>query len=280
MKNKVYAMDTYFGSKMGRYPTEAGIEMIAELGYDGLHYTFNNPIVGPQEVGELPALCRKHGIELTAVWGNINTHFEPEHTVRGLNRSLLENHPEGVALELSLWALAGEPAPSDEKGDEAAMEALAPFLEMAEERGVPAVVLYPHFSFWMERMEDAVRLCKKINHPLLKVAFCGFHWYYLGERDIGKTLDEAGDLLAHVNLNGTREKIDWVAGNTLEPLDSGEMDNFAVLAALHDRGFKGPIGFQGYGIGGDVYANLHRSMEAYRDMTKRVAEHPGWRVRR
>ena len=70
--------------------------------------------------------------------------------------------------------------------------------------------------------------------------------------------------------NGVGEKA------TIEPLDAGEMDNFAVLAHLQRIHFGGLIGFQGYSIGGDPYPNLKRSLAAFRDMERRLEAHPSW----
>jgi len=47
-------------------------------------------------------------------------------------------------------------------------------------------------------------------------------------------------------------------------LDRGSFDVRQLLKALNELGYTGPIGLQGYGIGGDVYENLKRSMEAWR----------------
>ena len=62
----------------------------------------------------------------------------------------------------------------------------------------------------------------------------------------------------------------------IEPIDSGEMDNFALLGLLDKVGYKGRIGFQGYSIGGDVYHNLRRSILVFREMEERLERHPNW----
>ena len=67
-----------------------------------------------------------------------------------------------------------------------------------------------------------------------------------------------------------------IAGCTIEPLDSGEMDNFSLFGLLHRCGYTGRIGFQGYNIGGDVYTYLQRSINAFRSMEKRLSLHPSW----
>ncbi len=43
------------------------------------------------------------------------------------------------------------------------------------------------------------------------------------------------------------------------------------LKALKNSGYTGPIGLQGYGIGGDAYDNLKRSMSAWRKLSEKLA---------
>lgn len=63
---------------------------------------------------------------------------------------------------------------------------------------------------------------------------------------------------------------------TIELIDRGELDVFYVLCQLKAVGYNGPIGLQGYGIGGDVYTNLRTSMTAFRDLNQRVALRSHW----
>ena len=88
-------------------------------------------------------------------------------------------------------------------------------------------------------------------------------------------IEEAMPHLYCVNMCGTRRG-GSIAGCTIEPLDSGEMDNFALLGLLNRNGYTGRIGFQGYSIGGDVYAYLRRSLAVFRDMEDRLERHPNW----
>jgi len=51
-------------------------------------------------------------------------------------------------------------------------------------------------------------------------------------------------------------------------LDRGTFDVRKFLKTLADSGFTGPIGFQGYGIGGDAHDNLERTMNAWRELNE------------
>jgi hypothetical protein len=50
-------------------------------------------------------------------------------------------------------------------------------------------------------------------------------------------------------------------------LDRGTYDLRELLTILREIEYAGPIGLQGYGIGGDVHENLKRSMDAWRALS-------------
>ena len=96
-------------------------------------------------------------------------------------------------------------------------------------------------------------------------------------------MDEVGQSTPYLhlaNLCGSRRLGTGGAGTglpaTIEPLDEGELDNFAVLGAPRAVGYAGPIGVQGYSVGGDAYAKLRRSLAALHDMQRRLDAHPDW----
>lgn len=62
----------------------------------------------------------------------------------------------------------------------------------------------------------------------------------------------------------------------MEPLDRGEMDNFALIAALDRIGYAGSIGVLGWDYGGDIYLKLQRCLSALQDIDRRLDTHPGW----
>jgi len=56
----------------------------------------------------------------------------------------------------------------------------------------------------------------------------------------------------------------------IQALDREAFDSYDFLRTLKDLGYNGPIGLQGYDIGGDVYENLKRSMGAWRKLSYRL----------
>ncbi len=136
---------------------------------------------------------------------------------------------------------------------------------MAQQSGV-RIALYPHNRCWLEKIEDAVRVAEKTNRQNVGVTFNLYHWL---QADKGKNLDslvaKAMPYLFAVTINGSSLE------GSIETLDKGAFDVYRFLRALKSAGYTGPIGLQGYGIGGDVRENLRRSMQAWREFSQRLA---------
>lgn len=276
MPVRIYAMDTYFYTPQGAYEFDVRSEMLAELGYDATYLTLWSQAAW----SDLPNLARvrqKHGLDVAAVYVEIDP-WKPaadpiHHRVTTLVRTL-----EGCrAIELAINCRAsGGIEPSDSAGDARVLDYLHPLLEIARSRDIH-LYLYPHIGLWIQRIEDAVRICRAMNHPNLGAVFCGFHWFAVDGQNVFDRLDHARPFLRQVNLCGSRRSPAGVAGKaTIETLDEGEIDNFAILGRLREIGYDGYIGLQGYSVGGDVYAKLRRSLQAFRDMENRLDRHPRW----
>lgn len=273
MKHFVFAMDTCLtNSIVGVYPYEIRCEMLAELGYDGIYVSLSQTEL--QNASKMAVTKEQYGIKVTAAYGGFDISAEKSAPEVEQVAQLFDQLPGGCDLELSLSCQDNSIGRSSPDGDSRAMEKLEALLHIAE-RHRANVCLYPHFGAWLERIEDGVRLCQKMNHPRLKVVFCGFHWYAVDGKNLARCLEEAAPYLHSVNMCGTRRGGN-IAGCTIEPLDCGEMDNFALLGLLNRSGYTGRIGFQGYSIGGDVYAYLRRSFLAFRDMESRLEKHSHW----
>ena len=72
---------------------------------------------------------------------------------------------------------------------------------------------------------------------------------------------------------GETKEMSW--NRLIQNLDVGTYDVGALLRGLHRIGYRGPVGLQGYGIGGDVAENLRRSMDAWVKMCAGSKEWPG-----
>ena len=273
MKHFIFAMDTCFSNSIvGVYPYDIRCEILKELGFGGIYVSLS-----PQELQNAPKMAfteKEYGLKVTAAYGGVDIALDNDSPNVQQTIDLYDKLPDGCDLELSISCGDGKIEKSSADGDEKAMEKLSLLLKVAEKHN-SHVCLYSHFGAWLERIEDGIRLCKKMNHPRLKVVFCGFHWYAVDGKELAKRITDAMPYLHSVNMCGTRRGGN-VAGFTIEPIDSGEMDNFALLGLLDRVGYKGRIGFQGYSIGGDVYNNLRLSIASFRNMEERLEKHPNW----
>ena len=263
MSPSVFAMDTGFYSRLGAYPLDVRCEMLAELGYDATYLTlWSDPAWA--DLDDLGACAARNGLGVAAVNVTADAPFDGGESLRIVEMIR--------ALECTSTV---EIAIRNADGDGEALRFLERALGAAEESGV-RLLLYPHTFFWMERIQDAVRLCETLRTDRLGIVFPAFHWYAVEGDDLRAALASAAPYLGLVNICGSRPVSGQYFPATIEPLDSGEFDNFALLGALRSFGYDGMVGVQGYGIGGDAYEHFRRSIVALRAMRARLDAHPAW----
>jgi sugar phosphate isomerase/epimerase len=158
--------------------------------------------------------------------------------------------------------------PSDPAGDARAVPVMREVADLAKEAGV-RVSLYPHLKNWVERVEDAARLAKQVERENFGVTFNLCHWLMAGDTDLDASLHAALPHLQLVTINGADH------GNKelkacIQPLGSGTFDVGGVLTKLSELGWGGPIGLQHFGIKGDAKDNLQRSMDAWRNLSRKA----------
>ena len=120
-----------------------------------------------------------------------------------------------------------------------------------------------------QRVEDAVRLVKKVGRKNVGVAFNLCHFLKVDdEKKMERRLKEARPYLFAVSINGAdggeTNQMDW--DRLIQTLDRGSFDVGRVLKTLRQLGYTGPIGLQCYAIPGDRRENLKRSMKAWRNL--------------
>jgi hypothetical protein len=116
---------------------------------------------------------------------------------------------------------------SDEAGDADAVALLRDIADRAQQAGLN-VSLYPHTWFWMERVQDAVRLARKADRPNVGVTFNLCHCIKVGDAcRIGEQLDQAKPYLTFVTVNGADGEGGW--DRLIQPLGQGSFDVGALL---------------------------------------------------
>lgn len=160
---------------------------------------------------------------------------------------------------------------SDPSVDPHAVKILREMSDLAKDSGAQ-LLLYPHQGSWIERLEDSMRVAEKVDRPNVGVMFNLCHWLRVDKsRDYKPLLKQAMPRLWAVSINGADnfdEKPGW--SGYIQPLDKGSFDMAGLLKTLKELGYKGPIGLQCYGIGGDVREHLARSMAAWQKLSENL----------
>jgi sugar phosphate isomerase/epimerase/lysophospholipase L1-like esterase len=241
---------------------ESQAAMLKELGCDGIAPS------GTGGVAEMLAALDAEGLDLTALYVGANLDDEGPKYEPGLPEAIrtLKGRPTCIWLYLR----SKQFGPSTTDGDQRAVEIVREIAEMAEQSGI-RVALYPHTGFYVQRVEDAVRVADKVDRPNVGVTFNLCHWLKVdGPTDLEKRLRLALPRLFLVTINGAdHDGENW--DRLIQPLDFGSFDVCGLLKTLVDLGYKGPIGLQCYAVPGDKKENLRRSMVAWREYSKRLA---------
>lgn len=250
-----FAMDTATRDA-NHQSIEQQVAMLKELGYSGYGAGGCN---GMEKIIEE---IDKKGMRLFNTYAGLDID-QPEYDP---NLDKVIDAFKGRNMILWLTVRSKKIPKSSEEGDEHAVELLRKIADKAAQNTV-RIALYPHTGDWVESVEDVVRVVKKTDRPNVGATFNLCHWLKVGSKHDTKTLIEmAMPHLFVVTINGADDGgKDWKT--LIQPLGSGTFDTSAFLKTLSDCGYNGPIGFQGYGIGGDVHDNLKRTMEAWLKMS-------------
>jgi len=158
-----------------------------------------------------------------------------------------------------------------EYGDTIVVPQLRQLLAYAKPKGVK-ISLYPHGGFWAEKFEVCVRVAEKVDDKALGVTFNLCHWLKVegSERDPLPLIKEALPRLNFITINGAdtgdTQKLGW--DKLIQPLGRGSYDVASLVAKVRRAGYRGPFGFQGYGIKMDPKELLKETMEGWGKITK------------
>ena len=157
-------------------------------------------------------------------------------------------------------------SPSDPEGDEKCIRIITELADYCKDYSVK-IAFYPHADFWVEKVEDGVRLAKKINKPNVGTVFNLCH--FLKKDEIDKIADKLENALPYLFLvsisgadKGDTHQMGW--DRLIQPLGRGDYDVFNVLNKLKDLGYKNPIGLQCYNIKGEPEEFLKESVTAWK----------------
>ena len=249
------------GVQDDKHPTpESQAKVLAELGYDGIGPS------GTRGVPEMLAALDKHGLKMYGLYVGANLDADQPKYDPGLPKAI--EQLKGRATHIWLTVRSKTHKPSADTGDERAVEIIRELSDLCKKSGI-RIALYPHTWFYVQRVDDAVRLAKKVDRENVGVTFNLCHWLKVdGPNDLQGRLARAKPHLFLVTINGAdTDGTSW--DRLIQTLDRGTFDNAALLEMLRKIGYTGPIGLQCYAVPGDKVENLRRSMAAWRELSGR-----------
>jgi sugar phosphate isomerase/epimerase len=260
-KPAFFAMDTAAKQE----PAECA-QVLAELGYAGLG---GRPATAQAHVSTLKAkgLVFFNGYHVT------NFAYGQVELPADLTKAVDDLAGAGSTLWLGINKVQfpmGIPLPPD-YGDTIVVPQLRQLLAYAKPKGVK-VSLYPHAGFWAAQFEVCLRVAAKVDDPALGVTFNLCHWLKVegSERDPLPLIKEALPRLNFVTINGAdavdARNLGW--DKLIQPLGRGTYDVGAFVAKTRAAGYRGPFGFQGYGIKMDSKELLKETMAGWQKMVK------------
>lgn len=234
--------------------------MLKELGFAGVGHLWLD------RVAERLRTLDAHGLKLVQLYLRVS--LEPSKPA--FDPRLGDVLPLLKGRDVILGVVVSGMKPADPAGEDRAVEIVRQIAAMAEPVGV-RVALYPHVGDWVERVEDAIRVAKKVDRKNVGVMFNLCHWLKVDRsRDYRKLLEAARPYLMVVTINGADpDGTGW--DRLIQPLDRGTFDLVGFLRTLRQLGYTGPIGLMAYGIPGDVREHLARSMAAWQKLSVEAA---------
>lgn len=234
--------------------------MLKELGYDGVGHIWLPQLA--ERIASLDAV----GLKLFQITMTVNLATnKPPYDAKQFADALAACKGRNVQFLL----IMNGAKPSETNLDERAVAIVREMSDLTKDSG-SELLLYPHTGDWIERVEAACRVADKVDRPNVGVMFNLCHWLRVdSSRDYRTLLQKAMPRLRAVSINGADERDEkpgWA--HYIQPLDSGNFDMAAFLKTLNELGFKGPVGLQCYGIGGDAREHLARSIEAWQKLNK------------
>jgi sugar phosphate isomerase/epimerase len=265
LPNAFYAMDT---CTKRPYPVSditpaQQLDLLKGLGYAGIAWTEEVP----DQVRSVAEAAEARGLKMFAIYCGATLTAEGELKPSARIRPIMEALRGHGTL---IWLHLGGKGPQIEtlSAESPVVGQLRSLAGTAQRNGL-RIAIYPHIGDWTERFEDAVRVARLVDRENFGVTFNLCHALAAGDEDrIPALLEEAGPGLFAVTINGADAGIKGPRWDRLiQTLDRGSYDVGIVLRTLKRLGYEGPIGLQGYGLGGDRRDNLTRSIEAWKKLS-------------
>ncbi len=176
----LYAMDTSVWGWKDHTPDEV-IGLLRELGYDGYGHS------GTQNIPEYVDVCKEKGLQF------FNTYIGLDLDRADLDPALLmvAKQLQGTGAMLWMPVTSKKFDRAVQNGDAIAVQRLRELADAVQPLGIQ-IALYPHSFFYVETVEDALRIAEQVNRRNVGVTFnlC-HHLRIVGEQDTEDYLAQA-----------------------------------------------------------------------------------------
>ncbi len=238
-------------------------DLVKTSGFEGVE------LIGLDKVDVMLPELRKNNLKLFTLYIQIDLEkeqpFDPR--LKGYISKL-----KNTGLHLWVHVHSEKFQPSDPAGDARCIEIIADLADYAEKYGVK-IAFYPHSDFWVEKVDDGVRLAKKINRRNVGTVFNLCHFLKKDETEkLEEKLKNAIPHLFLVSINGADKgdthQMGW--DRLIQPLGRGDYDVLNVLEILKESGYKNPVGLQCYNIKGQPEEFLPESVAAWKKYISQI----------
>jgi sugar phosphate isomerase/epimerase len=231
--------------------------LLKELGYAGVGWRTG------VRAGDMIAALDKHGLRMISTYVGCKVDADnPSYDERLVAEiDAYKKHKTIIWLNVARGKNAN---------DEIAVKLIQEIAELADKARLK-LVLYPHAGCYVETVEDALRLARKVNQPHVGMSFNLCHFLKTDdEKNLEAVLKKSAPHLMLVSINGADSGDTRAMGwdRLIQPLGDGSYDNSKLLKILDEIGYTGPIGLQCYALKGDDRSNLQKSITAWRELNK------------
>lgn len=244
---------------------DAQLDLVRQIGFAGLSWRTDSP----ERIQQVLAGARQRGLRLYVIYCNLELKdgklvYDPR------LRSMI---PLCKGAGTMLWPnlTSRQFKRSAPEGDPIAVAGLRELADLCDPYGV-RIAIYPHVNMWVHRVEDALRVVKKVDRKNVGLTFNLCHALLDdAEARIPALIEEAAPYLFVATINGADSgAMKTEMPRLIRPLDQGSFDVGIVLRKLAAVRFSGPIGLQCYNIKGDPRDHLRRSMNAWQRYTNQL----------
>lgn len=232
-------------------------DLVKQSGFDGME------LIGLDKVDSMIPELKKNNLKLFTLYIQIDLEKEQPYDPR-LKDYIKKLKNTGLHLWVHIHS--EKYSSSDTAGDSKCVAIISELADFAVKYDVK-IAFYPHAEFWVEKVDDGVRLAKKINRPNVGTVFNVCHFLKKDETDkLEQKLKNAMPYLFLVSISGADKgdthQMGW--DQLIQPLGRGDYDVLNVLEILKKLGYKNPVGLQCYNIKGQPEEFLKESITTWK----------------